>query len=67
MDDHQLSYMIKMRKKKGWITIHKLGGYERLEKNKSSPSFKLHTYRLLVSCLVGKKPKKLPFLQATYI
>ncbi len=62
MDDHQLSYMIKMKKKKrkekGWITSHKLGAYERLDKNKSFHSFKLHTYRPLMSCLVGKITKK---------
>jgi len=54
------------KEEKGWITIHKLGGYERLEINKSYHTFKLHTYRLLMSCLVGKKTKKIP-IPSSYI
>ncbi len=58
----------KEKKKKKRLEHYSQIGYEGILKNKSYHSFKLHTYTLLMSCLVGKKkPKKVPFLQATYI
>jgi hypothetical protein len=70
MDDHQLSYMIKMKEKKkknvgslftNWVDM------KDLKKTKATiPSSYIHMGYL---CHVWweKKPKRFPFLQATYI